>query len=177
VHERGIEKVGALEAGEGEDDPVELAGFEFADAGVDVAANVIDFQVGANSQQLAAAAEGAGANFRAWRQILDGWGLGRDEHISHVLARRHGRDDEICLLHQRHRHRHVFETVDNEIDLVIEQRLLELADEEALATKLVQGPIGDLVAGSFESCQIDRQRWMDALELVYDELGLGQRKG
>src|SRR5207245_630936 len=73
-HEGGVKEIGAFEAGEGEDDGVELAGFQFADAGVDVAADVFDFQIGAEGQELKAAAEGAGANSCIGREISDGFG-------------------------------------------------------------------------------------------------------
>src|SRR6266550_2819649 len=65
MHEGGVEEVGAFEAGEGEDDGVEVAvsALEFADAGVDVAADVLEFQIGAEGEELTAAAEGAGADF------------------------------------------------------------------------------------------------------------------
>ena len=38
----------------------------------------------------------------------------------------------------------------------------------------VKGLVGDLVAGSFESCNIDAKLWVELLERIYDELGLGQ---
>ena len=45
--------------------------FEFADAGVDVAADVLDVQIGAEGEELAFAAEGAGADFGVGREVLD----------------------------------------------------------------------------------------------------------
>ena len=95
----------------------------------------------------------------------------------HVLARRNGGDDEIGLLDEGHGDGDVFKTVDNEIDFAIKKGLLELADEEAFAAQLVQGAVGDLVAGSFESCESDVESWMETLELVYDELRLGESEG
>jgi hypothetical protein len=64
--------------------------------------------------------------------------------------------------------------VDDEVDFVIEESLLELAHEQAFAAQFVQGAVGDLVAGSFESGDIDAQGWVKALERIYDELRLGQ---
>ena len=34
----------------------------------------------------------------------------------------------------------------------------------------------DLIAGSFESCDGDIELWVEAIELVYDELGLSERE-
>ena len=177
VHEGAIEEVGAFEAGEGEDDGVELAVFELADAGVDIAADAFNLQVGANGQELTAAAEGAGADFGIGREILDRTGFRGDQDVADIFALGNGGDDEIRLLDQRHGDGHVFEAVDDEIDFAIEQRLLQLADEEAFAPKLVEGAVCDLVAGGFESCETHLERWMDPLELVYDEVGLGEREG
>jgi hypothetical protein len=80
------------------------------------------------------------------------------------------------LFHQRHGDRNVFEAVDDEIDFVIEESLLELADEEAFAAELVEGAIGDLVAGGFESGDSDVEGWEEMLKSVYDEVGLGERE-
>ena len=67
--------------------------------------------------------------------------------------------------------------MDDEIDFVIEDGLFELADEESFAAQLVERAVGDLVAGSFESCDIDAQVGVEALEGIYDELRLGQGEG
>src|SRR4051812_8490414 len=73
VHEGGVEEIGTFEAGEGEDDGVKVAGLQFADSGVDVAADAFNFQTGAEGQEQAAAAEGAGADFGAGGKFLNGF--------------------------------------------------------------------------------------------------------
>ena len=81
------------------------------------------------------------------------------------------------MFHQRHGDGDVFEAVDDEIDFVIEESLLELADEEAFAADLVEGSVGDLVTGGFESGDSDVQIWVEMLKRAYDEVGLGEREG
>ena len=176
VHKGWVKELGAFQAGEGKNDGLEVAGFEFADAGVDVAADVVDFQVGADGQELTAAAEGACADFGSGRKIAERFGAGGDQDIADIFALRDSGDGKVGLLDQRHRHRHVFEAVDYEIDFVIEEGLFQLADEEPFAPQLVEGAIGDLIAGSFESCDGDIELWVEAIELVYDELGLSERE-
>jgi len=61
------------------------------------------------------------------------------------------------LLDEGHGDGNIFEAMNDEIDFVIEEGLLELADEEAFAAKLVKGAIGDLVAGGFESGEINAE--------------------
>jgi len=67
--------------------------------------------------------------------------------------------------------------VDDEIDVVIEECLLELADEEAFAAKLMEGAVGDLVAGGFESGERYLKVGVELLERIYDEIGLSESEG
>ena len=81
------------------------------------------------------------------------------------------------MLDERHRDGDILEAVNDEIDFAIKQGLLQLADKEALAAQLVEWAVGDLVAGSFESCDIDAKGGVNALEGIYDELRLSKRQG
>jgi hypothetical protein len=81
------------------------------------------------------------------------------------------------LLDEGHGDGDIFEAVDDEIDFVIEEGLLELADKEAFAAQLVEGAVGDLVAGGFESGEVDLQSWVELLQGVYDEIRLGEGEG
>jgi len=101
----------------------------------------------------------------------------RDEDVADIFALRDGGDDQICLLDERHGDGDVFKAVDDEIDFAIKKGLLELADEETFAAELVEGAVGDLVAGGFESCEIDVEVWMELLEGIYDEMGLSEGEG
>ena len=85
-HEGGVEEVGALDAGGGEDDGIILAFGEFAEAGVDVAADGEDLEVGAESEELGLAAEGAGADFGVFGEIEDVFGFVGSEEVAGVFA-------------------------------------------------------------------------------------------
>ena len=90
-------------------------------------------------------------------QVGQPLGLAGDEHVARVLARGDGGDDEVGLVDQRHRDRHVLEAVHGEVDLPREQGLLELLGEQPLAAELVQRAVGDLVAGGLEDAELDAE--------------------
>ncbi len=164
VHEGGIEEVGAFEAGHGEDDGVELAVAQFSNAGVDVAAYGFDLEIGTEGKELAFAAEGAGADSAALGELLDRGCAGGDQDVSNIFARGDGGDEQVGLIDQRNGDGNVFEAVDHEVDLVIEEGQLKLACKKSLAAQLVKWPIGDLVAAGFEDFDGDAQAGMQALQ-------------
>lgn len=76
-----------LEAGRGEDEPVDLAAFALAQPRVDVAAELDDVEVGADGEQLRAAADARGSDPRPLGNLGDR--LARpDPDVGRVRARR-----------------------------------------------------------------------------------------
>ena len=67
----------------------------------------------------------------------------RDEHVTGILALRDARDEQPLRKHARH----VLDRVDGEIGAPLQERLLDLLHEEALASHLGQRAVLDLVAG------------------------------
>jgi hypothetical protein len=185
VHGGRVKEARALEAGHGEDDGSVLAGGDFAEAGVDIAADALDAQVRAEGQKLGTAAEGAGAHESVCRQEIEGmreWGSGgveggEDQDVAGVFALGGGGDGQVGLIDQGHGDGQVFEAVDGEVDLVGEEGLFELAGEEALAARFVEGAVGDLVAAGFEDHQLDGQAGVLLFEEIGDVLGLDAGQG
>ena len=72
-----------------------------------------------------------------WRGI-------RAQHhgVARILARQHGADLQALRQH----HRHVLAAVHRQVDLVAEQRILDLLDEQPLAADLRQRRLGEPVA-------------------------------
>ncbi len=122
------------QAGGGEDDRVELALGELAQAGVDVAVQLLDPQVGARRQQLGAAAQAGGADPRALGRVVER-AAGADPDVGRVLARRHRGD----LQPLRHLARQVLGRVDADLGLAGQQRPLDPAHEARLVARLAVG--------------------------------------
>src|SRR5580700_825763 len=75
-----------IQSGGGEDDGVVFALLEFAQAGVDVAAQGMNVKVGADSFELRLAAQAAGADARTLRQFLEARVVPRAEGVARVLS-------------------------------------------------------------------------------------------
>jgi hypothetical protein len=82
------------EAGEGEDGRVVVAVADLADAGLDVAADGTDLEVGANLAELCFAAGRAGAADGAGREAVEGGAGAGDEDVAGVFAEGERGDDE-----------------------------------------------------------------------------------
>src|SRR3546814_3199213 len=81
------------QAGTGQDDRVVLAGIELGQAGVDVAAQVQQFQIGAARTQLCLAPQGRRADARASRQRIDR----SEEHTSELQSLMRNSYADFCL--------------------------------------------------------------------------------
>ncbi|MEX2107212.1 MAG: hypothetical protein WD810_09975 [Solirubrobacterales bacterium] len=122
------------QAGGGEDDRVEVSLGELAQAGVDVAVQLLDPQVRARRQQLGAAAQARGADPGPLGHVLER-PAGPDPDVGRVLARRHRGD----LQALRHLSRQVLGGVDAEVGLTGQQRPLDPVHEARLVPGLAVG--------------------------------------
>ncbi len=143
-HQLGRDREGDLalaaepaQPGGGEHDRVELALGELAQAGVDVAVQLLHPQVGAGGEQLGAAAQAGGADPGALGHVVER-GAGADPGVARVLARRHGGDRKPL----GHLARQVLGRVDADLGLARQQRPLDAAHEARLVARLAVG--GDL---------------------------------
>ena len=76
----------ALQSGEGEDDGVIFSLFELAQASVDVAAQRMDVEIGADGLELRLAPQARGADARALGQFLKARILTRAEGVARILS-------------------------------------------------------------------------------------------
>ena len=93
-----LRQLQALQARLGQDDGLVLPFAELPQAGVDVAADVAHFQIGATVEQLGPAAEAARPHRGAGRQSFQGVETLRDEHVGHRGPQRHGRQGSNTFL-------------------------------------------------------------------------------
>ena len=132
----------ALEAGGRQNDGVVLAFVEFAQAGVEIAAQRLDLQVGAQRLQQHLAAQAGGADDSALRQVLQAGVARRDKGVARVFALHHAGEKHALGQH----HGHVLERVHGNVGAAVGQRGFEFLDEQALAAHLAQRAVQDLVA-------------------------------
>ena len=84
----------AFQSGRGEDDGVVFSLLEFAQAGIDVAAQGMNVEVGADGLELRLSAQAGGADARALGQFLKARIVARAEGVARVLALGDGGDFE-----------------------------------------------------------------------------------
>ncbi len=157
----------ALEAGGGQHDGVVLAFVEFAQAGVEVAAQGLDAQVGAQGAQLGEPAQAGGAHHRALRQGFERVETRADERVTRVLALEHGGQHEAF----GQLHGNVLERVHGQVGAASFKGHFEFFDEQALAAHLGQRAVEDLVALGGHAQQVDLAA-KAALQQVAHVLGL-----
>ena len=119
----------AVEAGGGQHQRVALAFAQLAQAGVDVAAQLDEAEVGAQGEELGAAARAGGADEGAGGQGVQRLLARTDVGVAGVGARRDGGESEARI----ERGGQVLERVDGEVDAAFGERLFDLLDEDSLA--------------------------------------------
>ena len=134
--------------------------------GVDVAAELDDLEVGAEREELGAAADARGPDAGALGDLGDRV-AGADPDVGGVLARRDA--DEAEALGQLAGQ--VLGAVDGEVDLAVEQRPLDLADE----ARLVVGVAAADGPPSSPEVRIDDE--LGVADRVGDRARLRQRQG
>ena len=104
-------------------------------------------------QQLRLAAQRRGADDAALRQLGKRSAPARDQRVARILARqRRGEDDRL-----RQPRRQVLDRMHRQIDPPVQQRLVDLLGEQALAADLGQRPVEDPVAGGLDDDHLDRR--------------------
>jgi hypothetical protein len=170
----GMEEVlGEAEAGEAggceERGVHEAIGHDFADAGVDVASEEDDLEVGAESEELGAAAWAGGSDDGGVGQVLNAVGFGGDEDIVDGSAAGGGDEGEAWGVLGGE----VFEAVDGDVGPAIEEGLFDGTGEEAFSAEGCEGAVGDLVAFGFDELETELNGWVETGEPVADHEGLG----
>ena len=144
-----LHQVGPLDAGGCEDKSVKFSPGEFFDSRVDVAADGGDLQVWPQGVELALAAQASRGNPAPGGRLAMVAALS-EMRRSRGSVRGRGGDDQLRFIHQRHGDGQILAAMDGQIDLVVEKSLLDFSGEQAFAAFLVEGAVGDLVAGGFD---------------------------
>jgi hypothetical protein len=98
---------------------------------------------------LGLATQAGGAEHGALRQVLQALGLVAEEGVAGVFALRDGGDAEAVGQHRRH----VLQGMDGAVDAALQQGLLDLLGEHALAADLQQTAVLHPVAGGGDDDQ------------------------
>ena len=122
----------AIEAGGGEDECVAFAVVELLEAGVDVAADLDEVDIGAEGEELRAATRAGGADGSAHRQGVEGPVRLADPDVAGVDAFRDGGESEL----RSELGGEVLEGVDGEVDTAFFEGFFDLLDEDALAVEV-----------------------------------------
>ena len=141
----------ALEPGAGHEEAVTEPFVELAQPRVHVAAYGLDAEVGTPGEQQGAPPETRGGDAGAPRQLVEPASRSREQDVTRVFARRIGRQREaagkLC--------RHVLEAVHARVNPAVKQRLLDLPDEERLASEVREGHLRETVAGRADDHDLD----------------------
>ena len=127
----GLGAAEAVEPGAGEDERVAGAFFELAKAGVDVAAELDELEIGAHGEELGAAAGADGSDASGVREGVEGPEGLADPGVAGVCARRDGGEGEARIeLGGK-----IFERVDGEVDAPGGERFFNLLDKDAFSVE------------------------------------------
>ena len=140
-----------IETGHGKQRRIGDALIELSKPRLDIAAEIDDAEVGAQTLHLRAAPQGRGANDGARRKFPKRRRRATDKRIAHVGARQHGGDANPVRQHRRQ----ILHRVHGESDVATEQRLVDLLGEEALAADVSQRLVLDAVARGGDDAEID----------------------
>ncbi len=122
-------------AGCGKDDGVDLPLVEFFEPGTDISPEGLESEVRSLVSELGHAPKRGGADSGAGGQGGKGGESGGDQSIPRILPSEDGADDKAV----GKKGRHILHAVDGEIDRSRDERLLDLLDEESLASDLGEG--------------------------------------
>ncbi len=139
-----IQPLPSFQTGVGQDDRIERPGRVqgAGEAGIDVAAQGQDDQVGSRGQQLRRAARAAGADLRTCRQAVQRMAGAADQDVGRVGASWNGTDTQTFgrLRGQ------IFQAVDGQVDAACPQRFFQLFGKQPLATHFGQRTVELAVA-------------------------------
>src|SRR5690606_36630743 len=147
---------------------VDLAGVDLAHAGRQIAWRGEQFEVRPQRAALAGAAQVRRADAVAGRQRRQRDAAAADQRVARILALGGGRHGQAG----GQLGRHVLHAVHREVGLAVEQRLLDLLDEQALAADLGQRAVDDAVAGGLDDEELDGEAGGGRDQAIADVVGL-----
>ena len=158
----------ALQAGGGQDDGVELAVVQFAQAGLHIAAQRLDHQMRKAGTQLRFAAQAGRAYHGAVRQLVQAGVAVGNQRVARVFALADGGQGKAF----GQVHRHVLDGVHGDIGAAFLQGQFQLFHEQALAADFGQRLVEDLVALGGHAQDFHGQLRVQRLEAGFDVFGL-----
>ena len=161
------------QAGFCEEDGIEVAVVDAAEARVHVSTKRLDAEVGAQRSNLVRASQARGAHGGAARQQAERRELLRHERIGWRFTWRKAGDHEA----RRQPRGKIFEAVHGEVRTTFEQRFLDLLHEETLAANLIKGAVLDAVALRDDLEFVDMQVRYNGLEGANERTTLGEGEG
>ncbi len=128
-----------------EDHCVALACLHLAQARIDVASHLYDFEIGAELKELRRAPQTARPDPRTLRQLLQQFTVPRDERIARIFARKHNRESaEIGQLRGD-----ILHAVHSQVRAAFNQRVFEFFGEDPANPDLLDLSSRKTVTGSF----------------------------
>src|SRR5262249_15304747 len=131
-----------------ENDSIELAGIQFAEACIDIAAKRQQIEGRESMTQLDLTSQAACPDRCSGTQLLKFGSLGQ-EGVARIFAfRNRAKIDAVRKLE-----RDVLKAVNREIDAAVEKRLVQFLCEQTLSTDFGEGDIENLISGRFDPNQ------------------------
>ncbi len=176
-HGDAIAEAEAFQPRRGEHEEVVVAAIELPQPRVHVAPDARERRAVHERAELGDPPDAAGADARGraerrqqFRQRPRRGAVRQHERVAGIRPRQRGRHGEAVRQHRRH----VLGAVYRDVDLVAQQRVLQLLDEEALAADLRQRRLLQAIAGGADDHEIDVE--IPRFELGGDGAGLPQRQ-
>ena len=163
----------AAYASGGEDDGVEVGPLGFAEAGVDVAAEVDDAGVGATGANLDGAAAGRSADGRVGREVGEREVVAGDEDIAGIVTDGDSGDGEARRLVGWE----ILGGVDGGVDFTAVEGVLKGRSEDAATANQREGGGLVEVALGADDDRFDSKAGVTRPKEVSDDVGLGEREG
>jgi hypothetical protein len=156
----------------GQNNGVVMSLIQFSKAGIQVAAQVLHFQIGTQVQQLALAPETAGPHGGLWGELRQAGKPIGQKGIPRIFSGGDGAQAEALGKNSGK----VLETMDSQIDLATKQGLFDFLCKYPFAPKLVQGSLGVSIAGGADHLDDYWQQRVGLAQPAFDEICLPQGK-
>jgi hypothetical protein len=140
----------AIQAGGGKNDSLILAGFEFAQARVNIAAQRVNLKILTKGLQLGLTAQAAGANVCLMRQRFNAGKLQGTKNVARIFARGDGGNFEIDAQFRGQ----IFQAVHGKVNTVFGEGFFDFLREHALGANFGERNIRDFIARRLDNLKL-----------------------
>src|SRR6266852_1564849 len=134
-----------------QNDGIVVAGFEFVQARIHIAAERVNLKIWTKHLQLGLTAQAAGTNSGPQRQRFDAGELHGTKNVAWIFAGGNSGNFEI----RRQFRGQVFQAVHGEVNPVFDQGLFDFLGEHALGADFGKRNVGDFIAGGFDDLDLN----------------------